>query len=132
VTGKRVYTSPHWSWSASVDWHMFENDFGNLDLYLDANGITKEYFNAANSPGSQQNGYSIWDARLTAETADGSKSISVWCQNLLDRKYYTVIFDTQSLVNYNSQSAEHRVPSARQRRTNSKTGTGSVLFRGLR
>lgn len=101
VTGKRVYTSPHWSWSLSVDWRMLETELANLDLYVDANGITKEYFNAANSPGSQQNGYSVWDARLTAETPDGTKSISLWCQNILDRKYYTVIFDTQSLVNYN-------------------------------
>jgi outer membrane protein OmpA-like peptidoglycan-associated protein len=101
VTGMRVYTSPHWSWSTSVDWVFLKTDLGNADLYLDGNGITKEYFNAANSPGSQQNGYSIWDARLTFTSADGNKSIALWSQNLLDREYYTVIFDTRSLVNYN-------------------------------
>jgi iron complex outermembrane receptor protein len=101
VTGERVYTSPHWSWSTSVDWVFLKTDLGNADLYIDGNGITKEYFNAADSPGSQENGYSVWDAKLTFTTQDGNKSISLWSENLLDRKYYTVIFDTRSLVNYN-------------------------------
>jgi outer membrane protein OmpA-like peptidoglycan-associated protein len=101
VTGKRVYTSPHWSWSASADWRMLKLDWANLDFYVDGNGITKEYFNAANSPGSQENGYALFDARLTLATPDGNESISLWTQNIFDKKYYTVIFDTQSLVNYN-------------------------------
>jgi iron complex outermembrane receptor protein len=101
VTGNRVYSSPHWSWSASADWRFFKSDWAIADFYLDGNGITKEYFNAADSLGSQQNGYAVFDARVTLATPDNTKSIAMWVTNLLDKTYAGVIYDQAALVNYN-------------------------------
>jgi outer membrane protein OmpA-like peptidoglycan-associated protein len=100
VTGKRVYTSPHWSWSGSADWIFYKSELANLDLYVDGNGITKQYFNAANTVNSQQNGYAIFDARLTAATPDGKESLAFWCENLFDKEYAAIIYDQVALVNY--------------------------------
>jgi iron complex outermembrane receptor protein len=100
VTGKRVEISPHWSLSASADWTFFKSDWGVADLYIDGNGVTKQYFNAADSVNSQQNGYAIFDARVTIASPDGKESLALWCENLLDREYATVIYDQSALVNY--------------------------------
>jgi len=100
VAGKRVYTSPHWSWSASADYQFYKSDLFNADLYVDGNGITKQYFNAANTVNSQQNGWAIFDTRLTLTTPDGNESIAFWCENLLDKEYAVVIYDQVALVNY--------------------------------
>jgi iron complex outermembrane receptor protein len=100
ITGDRVYTSPRWSFSTQIDWTIFDNETGSLNWYLDGNGISREYFNAANSPNSLQGGYTLWDTRLTWEYPDPDVSVSLWAMNLLDRHYNTVIFDTNALVNY--------------------------------
>jgi iron complex outermembrane recepter protein len=100
VQGNRVEVSPHWSWSTSVDWRAMTADWGTLDVYLDGNGVTKEYYDANNTLEAQQNGYTLWDARTTLDMPEHNVSLSLWTQNLFDRKYYTVLFNTESLINY--------------------------------
>jgi iron complex outermembrane receptor protein len=100
ITGDRVYTSPRWSASTQIDWTIFDTDYGSLNWYLDGNAITREYFNAANSPNSLQGGYTLWDTRLTWEYPDPDVAVSAWMMNMFDRQYSTVIFDTNALLNY--------------------------------
>ncbi len=100
ITGKRVYASPHFSFSTNVDYRILDADWGTVDWYVDGNGITKEYFNAANSPNSQENGYTLWNSRVSLELPDPDLTFSIWTANIFDRHYLTVIFDTNALVNY--------------------------------
>ena len=100
VQGNRVEVSPHWSWSTSVDWRAMTADWGTLDLYVDGNGVSKQYYDANNTLEAQQNGYTLWDARATLDMPEHNLSVSAWGQNLMDRKYYTVLFNTESLINY--------------------------------
>ena len=100
VQGNRVEVSPHWSWSTSVDWRAMTADWGTLDLYVDGNGVSKQYYDANNTIEAQQNGYTLWDARATLDMPEQNLSVSAWGQNLMDRKYYTVLFNTETLINY--------------------------------
>src|SRR5208282_5552394 len=70
VTGQRVYTSPHWSMSTSLDWKALEQAWGNIVVHGDGTAISKEYFNAANSLASEQNGYSLWNGNVTVNLPD--------------------------------------------------------------
>jgi iron complex outermembrane receptor protein len=100
IDGNRVEETPRWSYSTSVDWKILENDLGRLDLYVDGMGVSEQFYDALNSAPAQQNGYSVWDSRLTAENAIGNVAISLWAKNLFDRQYFTSIFNTDSSLNF--------------------------------
>ncbi len=79
---------------------IIENDYGRLNLYVNGNGVTEQFYDALNSSPAQQNGYSCGTARLTAENAIGNIAVSFWVQNLFDREYFTSIFNTDASLNF--------------------------------
>jgi iron complex outermembrane receptor protein len=100
IVGNRVEEAPRWSFTSSADWKMIETDAGRLNLHLDANGVTKQYFDALNSQPALQGAYALFNVRLTAETPSGRESISFWMQNIGDAHYFTSIFNTDSSLNF--------------------------------
>ena len=100
VAGETVEETPKWSFITAVDYKLLETDQGRLTLHGDGNIITKQYYDALNSLPAEQNGYTIWNLRLTGETPSGRESLSLWVQNLFDRHYFTSIFNTDSSLNF--------------------------------
>jgi iron complex outermembrane receptor protein len=100
IAGNTVEETPKWSFATSVDWKMLETDQGRLTLHADGNAVTKQFYDALNSVPAEQNGYTLWNIRLTGETPSGRESLSLWMQNIFDRHYFTSIFNTDSSLNF--------------------------------
>ena len=100
VAGNRVEEAPRWSFNGLADWRLYDGKPGTLDLDLNGNAVTKQYFDALNSGPAEQGAYSVWNARLIAEDPRGSASVALWAQNLFDRQYFTSIFNTDSTLNF--------------------------------
>jgi iron complex outermembrane receptor protein len=100
ISGYNVELSPRWSYAINVDWRILEIDAGRLDLYVNANGQTREFFDAVQSPDATQNGFSLFGARLTASNPDDTIELSAWVANLFDRHYLTSVYDTSLTWNY--------------------------------
>jgi iron complex outermembrane recepter protein len=100
IAGNRVEETPRWSFTTSVDWKILETDLGRLDFHLDGNAVTKQFYDALNSLPAEQNGYTLWNLRLTGESASGHEAISFWMQNIFDRHYFTSIFNTDASLNF--------------------------------
>jgi len=100
VAGNIVEESPKWSFTASADWKIIETDLGRLNLHVDGNGVSKQFYDAFDSIPGEEPGYTLWNARLTAENLSANTSISLWVQNIFDRHYFTSIFNTDSTLNF--------------------------------
>jgi len=100
VAGNTVEETPKWSFTASADYKMLETEQGRLNLHVDSNGVTKQYYDAISSQPALQGGYVLWNARLTAENPSGKIAVSLWVQNLLDKKYFTSIFNTDASLGF--------------------------------
>jgi len=98
--GRPVYATPRWSFSADLDWTALRGDDGTLDIYLDGNGVTKQYLNAAYSPASVEGPHTIWSGRMSYQPPDGAPTVSLWTENLFDRRYLTAIYDVGAILNY--------------------------------
>jgi len=100
IAGNTVEETPKWSFTTSADWKFYENEQGRLNLHVDGNGVTKQYYDALNSFPARQGGYTLWNARLTAENVSGKIAVSLWVQNLFDKEYFTSIFNTDSSLGF--------------------------------
>ncbi len=100
IAGNTVEETPKWSFVTAVDWKIVETDQGRLTLHGDGNIITKQFYDALNSVPAEQNGYTLWNLRLTGETPSGKESLSLWVQNIFDRHYFTSIFNTDASLNF--------------------------------
>jgi iron complex outermembrane receptor protein len=100
VAGNVVEETPKWSFSTSADWKIIETDLGRLNLHVDGNGVTKQFYDAFDSIPGEEPGYTLWNARLTAENAAANVSVSLWVQNIFDRQYFTSIFNTDSTLGF--------------------------------
>jgi iron complex outermembrane receptor protein len=100
VAGNTVEETPKWSFTAAADYKVIETDQGRINLHVDTNGVTKQYYDAISSEPALQGGYVLWNARLTGETASGKVALSLWVQNLFDKHYFTSIFNTDSTLGF--------------------------------
>lgn len=100
VAGNVVEETPKWSFTASADWKIVETELGRLNLHVDGNGVTKQYYDAFDSIPGEEPGYTLWNARLTAENLSANASVSLWVQNIFNRQYFTSIFNTDSTLNF--------------------------------
>jgi iron complex outermembrane receptor protein len=100
VAGNTVEETPKWSFVTAVDWKILQNDQGTLSFHGDGNIVTKQFYDALNSVPAEQNGYTLWNMRLTGESPSGRESVSLWVQNLFDRHYFTSIFNTDASLNF--------------------------------
>lgn len=100
VDGNRVQETPRWSFTGSVDWHLLDTDWTGLDLILNGYGATSQNFDANNDAVTGMGPYAVFDARLNAEIKSLHSTLSLWTQNLLDRHYFTVMYNLQPYTNY--------------------------------
>ncbi|MEI9985604.1 MAG: hypothetical protein WDN69_21900 [Aliidongia sp.] len=50
IAGFNTELSPRWTYAISAQWRMLESDAGDLKLYVNAQGQTREFFDAVESP----------------------------------------------------------------------------------
>lgn len=87
ITGVAPFVSD-WTASGSIEYAADLGGAGTLTPRLDWTYHSQFFFNAANNPGAEVPGRSLFNARLTYETADGDWSASLGVTNLFDKFYF--------------------------------------------
>jgi iron complex outermembrane receptor protein len=100
IAGNSVEETPRWSFTTSLDYKILQTDQGHLDFNATGNGVTKQWYDALNSTPALQQGYTLWNARLTATDHTEKLSLSLWVQNLFNQHYFTSIFNTDSSLGF--------------------------------
>lgn len=100
LSGNRIVLSPEFTIAGGVDWTIVETSAGSLSLHTDSRFTSKHYFNAFNTPTATENGFTVHDARLTFETADGKVQVAGWIKNIFNETYKVYIQDLSSLANF--------------------------------
>jgi len=83
--------------SGSVEYAADLGGAGSLTPRLDWSYQSSFFFNADNSPGSKVAGRSVFNGRLTYQTADRDWSLALSVTNLFDKFYYLTKFDNSGL-----------------------------------
>ena len=96
LTGERRTYSPEWQTSLSADWtQAFANDMewfvGGSWSWLDEQNVGAS---SNNDPQSEQDSYSIVNARVGLRSASGTWDVTLFGNNLTDEDYCETIFET--------------------------------------
>jgi iron complex outermembrane receptor protein len=91
LSGNRLTLAPKTTFSAGVDWTLFEGGFGSVDLHTDSRYQSSVFFDAFNQ--LEQDGYWVHDARLTYRTPNRQLAVAAWGKNLADEEYRTQRYD---------------------------------------
>ncbi|MBO9695165.1 MAG: TonB-dependent receptor [Sphingopyxis sp.] len=106
VAGNRLANAPALSLSGAIDWDALSNDAGTLSLHVDSNYVSRQEYDALNSPALSQGGYGLLGARVAFRTADDRLGIALWGKNLTDHYYFTSRIAIGSIgFNYNHVGA---------------------------
>ena len=89
---QRMPQSPPWSVDGLLR-YVWVVPQGRIAVESDARYVGKRYFNTVNHPALVDDGYTIVDARISYDTADGRWEIAVWGKNLANREYNVMGFD---------------------------------------
>lgn len=89
VAGNRLSNAPALNLSGAVDWDVLRSDAGTLSLHIDASYVSRQEFDALNTPSLSQGGYGLLGARIAFRTADDRFGIALWGKNLTDHYYHT-------------------------------------------
>lgn len=87
VAGNRMILAPEWTMTAGLDWEFLHAAWGTVSAHTDSRFTSKAYYDPFNTEATAQDGYSVHDARLTAELASTPLKISAWIKNLADEEY---------------------------------------------
>jgi len=87
-TGDTLEDAPEWSADASVQKRQ-PIPGGDLILWVNARYTGRTYFSPDDSITNQQDGYMLYDARLSYEIKGGRYTIALWGKNLSDTSYWT-------------------------------------------
>jgi outer membrane receptor protein involved in Fe transport len=94
LPGARLSLAPLWSASASV---TYQQPIGNLMGRANLGAKYSSSYNTGSdlNPVKAQQGYVVTNGRLSLGSADDRWAVEVWAQNMLDQKYYQVVYDAQ-------------------------------------
>ena len=68
---------------------------------VDFNYQDETYFDIQNHPIARENGYDVWNARLTYYSADDTWEVSAFVNNLFEEEYRVYSFDVTNLFGFN-------------------------------
>jgi iron complex outermembrane recepter protein len=89
INGNKLPFSPEWTVSLGAQYAIDLGEAGKITPRADLRYQSRTYFTAFNLPLEQQAGYGLVAARLTYADSNDRFSISVYGDNLTNRKYYT-------------------------------------------
>ncbi len=115
VAGHRMAASSPWSGSLAMDWLVGTFLKGEVNLHVDEDLQSREYFDVHESPTISDGGHAITNAQVSW---DRSKyTFTLWAANLFDTHYFTYGLDTESLGFDNLIRGEPRTFGFRLRRS---------------
>lgn len=96
IAGSRLPNAPALSASAGVDWTFLENAAGVFSVSGQANHWSRQFYDIANTPGTEQSAFSTVNAQIRWESAGGGWRASAWAKNILNAKYFTLRVDLEA------------------------------------
>ncbi len=89
INGNKLPFSPEWTLSLGAEYKIDLGGSGSITPRVDYRYQARTYFTAFNLPFEQQEGYGLLGARITYADPSDRYTLSVYGQNLTDKKYYT-------------------------------------------
>jgi iron complex outermembrane recepter protein len=94
LTGNRFPRAPRWTLSSYIGYTADLGSTGSLNARVDARYQSLTYFTQFNRPLISQNGYSLFNARVTWTSANDMFSLSGWINNLTNKLYFTEVLES--------------------------------------
>ncbi|MBL0923624.1 MAG: TonB-dependent receptor [Sphingomonadaceae bacterium] len=94
LTGNRFPRAPKWTLSSYIGYNADLGGSGTLGFRLDARYQSLTYFTQFNRPLISQRGYSVYNGRVTWTDESEKYSISLWGNNLTNKKYFTEVLES--------------------------------------
>lgn len=94
IKDNRLPFTSEWNIAAQVD-YVVALSSGQLNFHIDADYQSKFYFDQNQNQFASQDGYILWNARVTWEKANWT--LGAWVKNLTDEKYSHLKFDLVNL-----------------------------------
>lgn len=101
ISGQReLVNAPKWTLRFAADYRLFSSDVGELTLRGDASYRSKVYPTVSSSSLLMQPGYTILNASLGFDSANGRWHLAVGGKNLTDERYRQHAFDLSDSLGY--------------------------------
>ena len=89
VKDHSLSNAPKMTFNGGVDADVWQDTSGSLSAHVDLAYSSSQYFEVINVPRLQQGSYTLLNAHLDWESADGKWTAAVWGKNLADKFYHT-------------------------------------------
>lgn len=89
VKDHSLSNAPKMTFNGGIDADVWQDTAGSLSAHVDLAYSSSQYFEVINVPRLQQGSYTLLNAHLDWESADGKWTAAVWGKNLADKFYHT-------------------------------------------
>ena len=89
VKDNSLSNAPKMTFNGGIDADVWQDNEGSLSAHVDVAYSASQYFEVINVPRLQQGSYTLLNAHLDWESADGKWTAAVWGKNLADKFYHT-------------------------------------------
>jgi iron complex outermembrane receptor protein len=89
VKDRSLSNAPKMTFNGGIDADVWQDTSGSLSAHVDLAYSSSQYFEVINVPRLQQGSYTLLNAHLDWESADGKWTAAVWGKNLADKFYHT-------------------------------------------
>lgn len=96
LSGNELVLSPEVSFNARIRYEWPLNELGVLALQTDVNYQDDIYLTPDNSDLLAQDGYWLWNGRVSLNSLDERWNLSAWIKNIEDKEYLTEAYDFSS------------------------------------
>ena len=88
--GNEIGNSPSYDISAAFDYTLPVSS-GEVTFHMDVTATAERFFDPSNSERLREDGYAIFNSRLTYQPDGANWALTLWVKNLTDKFYYTEI-----------------------------------------
>jgi iron complex outermembrane receptor protein len=85
VKDHSLSNAPKMTFNGGIDADVWQDNEGSLSAHVDVAYSSSQYFEVINVPRLQQGAYTLLNAHLDWESADGKWTAAVWGKNLADK-----------------------------------------------
>ena len=101
-SGNQIVMSPDLTYNGLIQHDFHLSGGSTLTAQLDFSFQDDVFFDAQNSPLLSQDSYSLYNARLSWQSANDNLELSLWARNLTDKEYLVYAFDL-SFLGFNEE-----------------------------
>jgi len=87
LSGNRLALAPKHAFTVSAEYVFPVGDVGIVSLRGEYRYRGRHFFDVANSPAGNEDGYGLLDGRIAFESNDGGWELALWAKNLTDELY---------------------------------------------